>query len=743
MSTIKVLKEKSQYFFCDSVFAKINKEGEKMNEMIIKEIATDLKIEKKQVETVLEMLKEGNTVPFIARYRKEATGALDEEMIRKINDVYEYQVNLLKRKEDVIRLIDEKGLLTESLKEDILKCQKLVEVEDLYRPYKEKKKTKATEAIALGLEPLAKKMMSFPTTGDLSSLATPYLREKVESVEDAVMHAGYIISEWISDNAFYRKFIRSFIYKNGVVVTKKKKKAEDENGTYEMYYEYSETVRQIKPHRIMAINRAEKEGVISVSIDYNVEEIEKYLEKKLIKNEKSFVVDAVKISIKDALKRLILPSVEREIRSELKEKAEEVSIDNFSSNVEHLLLTPPMKEKTVLGFDPAFRTGCKLAVLDKTGKPLEIAVIYPTEPHNKVEESKKKVLELIEKYGIDMIAIGNGTASRESEAFIANTIKESPRPVEYVIVSEAGASVYSASPLAIEEFPDLTVEKRSAISIGRRLQDSLSELVKIDPKSIGVGLYQHDVPPKKLDESLNFVVTKTVNSVGVNINTASRSLLTYVSGLTKRAIDEILATRDKLGKFKNREEVKKLKGMTPKVYEQSIGFIRIVDGENPLDKTSIHPESYQVATRLLEKLGFKTMDIGTEKLKKSLDIDIEKYSRELEIDPYTLSDIVDALVSPERDPRDSMPKPLLRSDILRIEDLKVGEKLQGTVRNVVDFGLFIDIGLHDDGLAHISKLSKEFIKHPSDLFSVGDIVECYVEEVSLEKGKVSLSLLPR
>ncbi len=714
-----------------------------MNEMIIKEIAVNLAISEKQVTVVLEMLSEGNTVPFIARYRKEATGALDEEMIRRINDVYEYQVNLLKRKEDVIRLIDEKGMLTEDLKKDILACQKLVEVEDLYRPYKEKKKTKATEAIALGLEPLAKKIMAFPINGDITSLATPYITDKVVTVEDAVMHAGYIISEWISDNAFYRKFIRSFIYKNGVMITKKKKKAEDENHIYEMYYDYSEAVKYIKPHRIMAINRAEKEGVISVSIDYNLEEIKTYLEKKMIKNEKSFVVDIVISSILDSLKRLILPSVEREIRSELKEKAEEVSIDNFSNNVEHLLLTPPMKEKTVLGYDPAFRTGCKLAVLDKTGKPLEIAVIYPTEPHNKIEESKKKVLELIDKYNVDIIAIGNGTASRESETFIANTIKEATRPVEYVIVSEAGASVYSASKLAIEEFPDLTVEKRSAISIGRRLQDSLSELVKIDPKSIGVGLYQHDVTPKKLDESLNFVVTKAVNSVGVNINTASRSLLTYVSGLTKRAIDEILNTRDQLGKFVSREDVKKLKTMTPKVYEQAIGFIRIVDGENPLDKTAIHPESYDATKKLLEKLGFCVNDIGTQKLKESLNVNVEELSQDLGIDVYTLTDIIEALISPERDPRDSMPKPLLRSDILHIEDLHVGEKLQGTVRNVVDFGLFIDIGLHDDGLAHISKLSKDFIKHPSDLFSVGDIVECYVDDVSVEKGKVSLSLLPR
>ena len=712
-----------------------------MNEQIIKQIAIEENITEKQVKVVLELLGEGNTIPFIARYRKEMTNALDEEQIRKINEVYEYQLNLSKRKEDVIRLIDEKGLLTPELKEEILKCSKLVEVEDLYRPYKEKKKTKATEAIKNGLEPLAKEIMAFPTTGSLDSLAKRYINENVKSVEDAIQGASYIIAEWISDNASYRKFIRSYIYKNGVMSTKKKKSAEDENKTYEMYYDYNEAVKHIKPHRIMAINRAEKEGVLSVSIDYNLDDIISFLEKKLIKNEKSFVVDVVKMSIVDSLKRLVLPSVEREIRADLKEKAEIVSIDNFSNNVEKLLLTPPMKEKVVLGFDPAFRTGCKLAVLDKTGKPLEIAVIYPTEPHLKIQESKEKVLELIDKYNIDIIAIGNGTASRESEAFIANVIKEAKRHVDYIIVSEAGASVYSASKLAISEFPDLTVEKRSAISIGRRLQDSLSELVKIDPKSIGVGLYQHDVPEKKLDESLNFVVEKAVNSVGVNVNTASRSLLSYVSGLTKKAIDEILSVRDKFGKFKNRDEIKKLKSMTPKIYEQSIGFIRILDGDNKLDKTSIHPESYDATIKLLNSLNLTIDDIGSEKLKSSLNIDISKYSKELGIDQYTLEDIVKALISPERDPRDDMPKPILKSDILKVEDLHIGDKLQGTVRNVVDFGLFIDIGLHNDGLAHISKLSKDYIKHPSELFSVGDIVDCYVESISVEKEKVSLTLL--
>ena len=712
-----------------------------MNEVIIEQIAQEQGITKKQVETVLELLKEGNTIPFIARYRKEKTNALDEEQIRKINEVYEYQLNLLARKEDVIRLIDEKQMLTEELRENIMKCSRLVEVEDLYRPFKEKKKTKATEAIALGLEPLAKIIMSFPTKGDLNTLTSKFINDKVKTPEEAIKNASYIIAEWISDNASYRKFIRDFIYKNGTVITKKKKNAVDEKNTYEMYYEYSETVKYIKPHRIMAINRAEKEGVISVNIDYDNDKIIEYLEKRIIKNKESYVTEIVKESIKDSLKRLILPSVEREIRADLKEKAEITAIDNFSSNVEHLLLTPPIKEKVVLGYDPAFRTGCKLAVLDKTGKPLEIAVIYPTEPHNKIEESKKKVLELIDKYNVDVIAIGNGTASRESEAFIADTIKDCKRKVEYIIVSEAGASVYSASKLAISEFPDLTVEKRSAISIGRRLQDSLSELVKIDPKSIGVGLYQHDVTPKKLDESLDFVVSKAVNSVGVNINTASRSLLTYVSGLNKKSIDEIWNSRDKLGKFETREDVKKLKSMTPKVYEQAIGFMRIIDGKNPLDRTSIHPESYDAAKKLLDIMGFSINDIGSEKLKSSLNIDIDEYSKKLGIDKYTLKDIIDSLASPERDPRDEMPKPILRSDVLHIEDLHVGDKLQGTVRNVVDFGLFIDIGLHDDGLAHISKLSKNYIKHPSELFSVGDIVDCYVDSINAEKGKINLSLL--
>ena len=714
-----------------------------MQEEIIQEISKQLNITIKQVQAVLKLLEEGNTIPFIARYRKEATGALDEEVIRTINEVYEYQVNLLKRKEDVIRLIDEKGMLTDELKQSILACQKLVEVEDLYRPYKEKKKTKATEAIALGLEPLANEIMKFPKDQDLDTMASKYVNDKVPTIEKAIEGAKYIIAERISDDATYRKEIRKFVYQNGVLVSKKKKNAVDENKTYEMYYEYQESVRSIKPHRILAMNRGEKEDVLSVSIDVNQEDIIAYLNRKVIKNENSKVVEAVQEAIKDSLKRLIYPSIEREIRSDLKEVGEDAAIDNFSKNLEKLLLTPPMKEKMVLGYDPAYRTGCKLAVLDRTGKPLEIAVIYPTPPHNKIEESKKKVLELIDKYQIDIIAIGNGTASRESEAFIADCIKACPRKVEYLIVSEAGASVYSASKLAIQEFPDLTVEKRSAISIGRRLQDALSELVKIDPKSIGVGLYQHDVTPKKLEESLNFVVEKTVNQVGVNVNTASPSLLQYVSGMTKKAIEALISFRDQYGKITSRDELKKVKGITPKVYEQAIGFMRVLEGTNPLDKTPIHPDSYQDAMKLLETLSCTVEDLGTEKLKEKLkEVDEIKLAEQLKIDRYTLHDMMEALQKPNRDPRDDMPHPLLRSDVLHLEDLHVGDKLQGTVRNVVDFGAFIDVGLHDDGLAHISRLANRYIKHPQEVVSVGDIVDCYVYEVNLEKQKLSLSLLP-
>ncbi len=713
-----------------------------MNREIITEISADLKVKTKQVEATLKLLEEGNTIPFIARYRKEATGNLDEEQIRQIYEVYEYQVNLLKRKEDVIRLIDEKGMLTDDLKKEIMKATKLVEVEDLYRPFKEKKKTKATEAIAQGLEPLAKMCMSFPTQGSLELLASKFVKDKVKTVEDALQGASYIIAEWISDNAFYRKWIRKTTYQKGILTSTKKKNAEDEGKVYEMYYEFQEPVRQLKSYRVLALNRGEKEKVLNVSIDVDTAYIESYLKEKVIKNESSFVTPLVLDAIKDSYKRLIAPSIEREIRSELTEKANEVAIDNFGNNLEKLLLQPPMKDKVVLGFDPAYRTGCKLAVMDETGKMETIKVIYPHEPHNKVAEAKKILLDLIDQYKVDIIAIGNGTASRESATFVADAIKDSKRPVQYIIVNEAGASVYSASKLAISEFPDLHVEERSAISIGRRLQDPLSELVKIDPESMGVGLYQHDVPAKQLSESLDFVVTKAVNLVGVNVNTASASLLKYVSGITKRNIDKILSYRDLHGKFTSREELKKKKILSDQVYEQAIGFLRIPDAKNVLDRTGIHPESYELTLSLLKALNLSLSQIGTNEWNEKLSkVDQVHMKDELHTDEYTLKDIIDTLLKPNRDPRDDMPQPLLKSDVLHLEDLKKGMKLQGTVRNVVDFGVFIDIGLKNDGLAHISKLTDHYIKHPMEVVSVGDIVDCYVEDIFLDKKKVSLSLI--
>ena len=718
-----------------------------MNETIIKEIATNLNISDKQVSVVLNLLSDGNTIPFIARYRKEVTGALDEETIRSINEVYEYQVNLLKRKEDVIRLIDEKGMLTDEIKDNIMKCSKLVEVEDIYRPYKEKKKTKATEAIALGLEPLAKMMMTFPMTGDIDKLCSKFINDKVPNTENAVTGACYIIAEWISDNAFYRKWIRSYFYKNGVITSKLKKGADDENKIYEMYYDYNEPVKWIKPHRILALNRGEKEKILTVSIDVNNDEIIAYLEKKMIKNDKSFVTSYVKNAINDSYKRLIGPSIEREIRSDLTEKGDEAAIDNFGKNLEALLLTPPLKEKVVLAFDPGYVNGCKLAVVDKNGKYLDSTIIKPFlkgDSEERIRLSMEVVVQLIKKYNVDIISIGNGTASRESEKFCADMISKYNLNCKYVIVSEAGASIYSASPQAIEEFPDLAIEKRSAVSIGRRLQDPLAELVKIPPEGIGVGLYQHDVSQKNLSNSLDFVVEKCVNSVGVNVNTASASLLSYVSGVTKAAIKKIIDYRESVGKIMSRDEIKKKKILTPKAYEQAIGFLRINDGDNVLDSTAIHPESYDVALSVLKDLGFTIKDIGSSELVESLDkIDVENDFSKYNTDKYTLEDVISSLKKPNLDPRDSYPQPILKSNVLDIKDLHVGDKLQGTVRNVVDFGLFIDIGLHDDGLAHISKLSNSYIKHPSDLFSVGDIVDCYVDDISLEKNKVSLSLLER
>lgn len=710
-----------------------------MNEDIIKQIALELNIRIEQVKSTLKMLEDGNTIPFIARYRKEVTGNLDEEQIRSISEVYEYQVNLLKRKEDVIRLIDEKGLLTDKIKTEVMNASKLVEVEDLYRPYKEKKKTKATEAIKNGLEGLAKIILSFPK--ELYTV-DKFLNDNVKTKEDAIEGAKYIIAEYISDNAYYRKWIRNDIYNNSKIVTKKKKNAVDEKKVYEMYYDYSEDVKYIKPHRVLAVNRGEKEGVLSVSLEYNKEYIYNYLEKKLIKDENSECATYVKDAIVDSYKRLIGPSVEREIRSELTEKSEEGAIEVFAKNLENYLLTPPMKDKMILGLDPAYRTGCKLAVIDYTGQMLDIKVIYPHEPKNDFEGSKKIVLDLIDKYNIDIIAIGNGTASRESETFIANVIKDAKRSVSYIIVNEAGASVYSASKLAIEEFPNLHVEERSAISIARRLQDPLSELVKIDSKSIGVGQYQHDVKEKNLNEALDFVVSKSVNNVGVNINTASASILKYISGLTKKSIEKIIDFRNKHGRFNSRNELIDNKILSAKAYEQSIGFMRVLDGSNPLDKTSIHPESYNKTTKLLESIGMNYDSLGTEELISKLDnINIDDYSKKIDIDIYTLEDIINSLKKPNRDPRDDFDKPILKSDVLHIEDLKKGMELEGTVRNVVDFGAFIDIGIKNDGLVHISKITDRYIKHPSEVLSVGDIVTCYVDEVFLDKGKVALSLI--
>ena len=717
----------------------------KMNTDIIKQISEELNVKENQIEVTLKMLQEGNTVPFIARYRKEATGALDEEQIRKIEEVYLYQENLLKRKEDVIRLIDEKGLLTDELKSKIMAATKLVEVEDLYRPYKEKKKTKATDAINNGLEPLAKMILAFPTKGSITELSSKFINEKVKTEEDAITGAGYIIAEWISDNAYYRKWIRNYTYKSGMIESKIKKDAKDEQKVYEMYYDYQETVNRIKPHRILAINRAEKEKIINVNIKVDHEKILEFLENKVIKNKNSYVVDIVVSAIKDSYKRLIFPSIEREIRSELTEIGENSAIENFGKNLESLLLTPPMKEKVVLGFDPGFVNGCKLAVIDKNGTYLTSTVIKPFMNSNKEEaisKSKKTVLDLIQKYQVDIIAIGNGTASRESEKFCADLIRENHLNCKYVIVSEAGASIYSTEKVAMEEFPNLSPNERSAVSIGRRLQDPLSELVKIPPDGIGVGQYQHDVAGKKLSESLDFVVSKAVNSVGVNINTASSSLLKYVSGITKKNIDKIMEYREKNGKIHSREELKKKKLLTDKTYEQAIGFLRIQEGSNILDTTPIHPESYELTLRLLKEIHSDLKEIGTSSLIQKLDhLDLEKYTSLLNTDIYTLTDVVESLKKPNRDPRDEMPQPVLKSDVLSIDDLKVGMKLQGTVRNVIDFGAFIDIGLHNDGLAHISKLTNSYIKHPSEVVSVGDIVDCYVIDINKEKEKVSLSLI--
>lgn len=714
-----------------------------MNEEMIKQVANQLGKSEGQVTSVLNMLKEGNTVPFIARYRKEATGALNEDEIREIEKVYDYAVNLSARKEDVIRLIEEKGMMNDNLKKDILACTKLSEVEDLYRPFKEKKKTRATVAKAKGLEPLSDWIWKLPRFGSLEEEAKKYLNDEVKNVEEAIAGALDIIAEIIADHPRNRQFVKQIFYHQGMLVTKEKKKHEDEDKVYEMYYDYHERVDRIVAHRILAVNRAEKEKVISVNIEVDEAKLLERLLERVLRKRETIVVEYLRTCVKDAYKRLIAPSIEREIRSELTEMAENQALNIFSINLEKLLLQAPMKDRMVLGVDPAIRTGCKLAVVDVTGKVLKIDKIFPTIPKKSYADDKKKVLELISKYKIEIIAIGNGTASRETEKFIADLIKEKQLDVSYVIVSEAGASVYSASPIAKEEFPEFQVEERSAVSIARRLQDPLAELVKIEPKAISVGQYQHDMNQKKLEEQLDYVVMKTVNRVGVNVNTASTSLLKYVAGLSNQVAKSIVAYRDEHGKFTQRKELGQVPRLGAKTYEQAVGFLRIIDGDEPLDKTAIHPESYQEAYTLLAVLGITADDIG----KESAKIAIEKADKtvlqtQLNIDEYTLNDILEAFVNPTRTPRDHYATPILRQDVLHLEDLKEGMQLDGTVRNVVDFGAFVDIGLKNDGLVHISKICKEFIKHPLEKVNVGDIVTVYVEKVDLNKKKVSLTMIP-
>lgn len=716
------------------------------DEQLKKQLAGELKFSPKQINTVISLLDEGNTVPFIARYRKEMTGALDEVQIRAIMDRWTYVQNLEQRKEEVIRLIGEQGKLTEELQQKIIAADKLQTIEDLYRPYKQKRRTKATIAKEKGLEPLAEWMMTFPTAGNVEEKAAQFISEEkeVHTVEDALTGAKDIIAEWVSDEASHREWIRQDTYKTANVSSAVKKAENDEKKVFEMYYEYEEPVRKIVPHRILALNRGEKEDVLRVSIQPDTDRIIAKLSKKVIKQPHSITANYVGEAVEDAYKRLIQPAIEREIRNELTEKGEDQAIHIFSENLRNLLLQPPLKGKMVLGVDPAYRTGCKLAVVNETGKVLYIGVIYPHPPKAKPEEAKEKFIKILKEHQIEIIAIGNGTASQETEQFVAGILKEVKDDISYIIVNEAGASVYSASDLAREEFPDLQVEERSAVSIARRLQDPLAELVKIDPKSVGVGQYQHDVSQKKLNDSLTFVVETAVNQVGVNVNTASSSLLQYVAGLSKTVAGNIVKVRNESGRFVNRKQLKDIPRLGTKTYEQCIGFLRVMEGDEPLDKTSIHPERYEEVKALLKKLHFTTADIGSEKLREAIEsLSISEISHELGIGELTLRDIIDALNKPGRDPRDELPKPLLKKDILKLEDLKPGTEMQGTVRNVVDFGAFVDVGVKEDGLVHISKLSNQFVKHPLDVVSVGDIVTVWVENVDTQKGRLSLTMLKK
>jgi protein Tex len=715
------------------------------NEDLFRLIASEQSLTLKQVKNVITMMEEGNTVPFMARYRKEQTGALDEVQIRDIIERWQYIQNLEHRKEEVIRLIEEQGKLTIELKTKIEKSIKLQEVEDLYRPYKQKRRTKATVAKEKGLEPFAEWLLTFPINGSLEDEARNYLstEKEVSTIEEVIGGAKDIIAEWVSDDADSRKWIRNETSSKGIIESKEKDAEKDEKKVYEMYYEYQEPVSKIVPHRILALNRGEKEDILRVSISVDTDFIVKYLNKKWIKSPNSITAPVVMEAIEDSYKRLISSSIEREIRNELTEKAEEQAIHIFSENLRNLLLQPPLKGKVVLGVDPAYRTGCKLAVVDETGKVLTIGVIYPHPPVSKSKEAKERIVDIIRNYKVEMVAIGNGTASRETEQFVADMLKELNQEIYYLIVNEAGASVYSASDLAREEFPDFQVEERSAVSIARRLQDPLAELVKIDPKSVGVGQYQHDVSQKRLSESLTFVVETTVNQVGVNVNTASSSLLQYVAGLSKTVANNIVKKREEEGRFINRTQLKKIPRLGAKTYEQAIGFLRVVDGNEPLDRTGIHPENYQTVKELLASLGFSTSDVGGDSLKNALSsLDVQTAATELNIGELTLKDIIEALMKPERDPRDELPTPLLKKDVLKLEDLKAGMELQGTVRNVVDFGAFVDIGVKQDGLVHISKLSRKFVKHPLDVVSVGDVVTVWVDTIDMKKGRVALTMLP-
>lgn len=713
-------------------------------EKLLKLVSSTINIPLHQVKNVIELTEEGNTVPFIARYRKEQTGALDEVQIRDITESWNYLNNLEARKEEVMRLIEEQGKLTSELKKQIQAALKLQQVEDLYRPYKQKRRTKATVAKEKGLEPFAQWIMSFPRESIHKKAAQFISADKeVATEDDAIEGALDIVAEQIADEPSYRQWIRDRSFRKGIISSSVKDAEKDEKNIFEMYYAYEEPISKIVPHRILAMNRGEKEGVLKVSVKAPVEEIVDYLSKRIIKYKNSEVAPYLQKTIEDAYKRLIDPSVEREIRKELTEKAEERAIHIFSENLRNLLLQPPLKGKMVLGVDPAYRTGCKLAVVDETGKMLHIDVIYPHTAPNKLPEAKEKFRTIITKYHIEMVVIGNGTASRETEQFVVDMLKTIEREVFYLITNEAGASVYSASDLAREEFPELQVEERSAVSIARRIQDPLAELVKIDPKSVGVGQYQHDVSQKQLNESLGFVVETVVNQVGVNVNTASVSLLQHVAGLNKTVAQNVVKYREEHGKFSSRKELKSIPRLGAKTYEQCIGFLRVLDGEEPLDRTGIHPENYADVNKLLTKLDKGKETLGKEELAQALNtVNVDELSEELNIGELTLRDILNDLVKPARDPRDELPQPILKKDILKLEDLTTGLELQGTVRNVVDFGVFVDVGVKQDGLVHISKLTNRFVKHPLDVVSVGDLVQVWVEDVDVKKGRVALTMLP-